>query len=94
MARTFVAWSRVRRPVPPAERAASLDLARSLARWLASGRPPASARAEVATRWATVVKDADTSVLVHHVETALVVVTPEVARAWPADDEQRADSKG
>jgi hypothetical protein len=48
----------------------------------------------VATRWATVVKDADTSVLVHHVETALVVLTPEVARAWPADDEQRADSKG
>jgi hypothetical protein len=41
-----------------------------------------------------VVKDPDTSALVHRVETALVVLTPEVARAWPAGDEQRADSKG
>jgi hypothetical protein len=41
-----------------------------------------------------VVQDAGTSVLVHRVETALVVLTPEVARAWPADDQQRAGSKG
>jgi hypothetical protein len=103
-----VPWHRHRRPwragsrpgpgcavlCSPRARAASLDLARSLARWLARRRPPASARAEVTTRRATVVKDADTSVLVHRVETALVVLTPEMARAWPADDQQRAGSKG
>jgi hypothetical protein len=60
--------------------AAALGLARSLARWLASRRPPASAGVEVTTGRVTVVKDAGTSVLVHRVETALVVRTQE----WPA----------
>jgi hypothetical protein len=78
----------------PRARAAALDLARSLAHWLADRRPPASARAEVTTRRVTVVKAAGTSVLVHRVETALVVLTPELARAWPADDQQRPGSKG
>jgi hypothetical protein len=78
----------------PRARAASLDLARSLAHWLADRRPPASARAEVTTRRVTVVKAAGTSILVHRVETALVVLTPELARAWPADDQQRPGSKG
>ena len=64
----------------PRARAAALGLARSLARWLAGRRPPASARAEVTTRRVTVGKDAGTSVLVHRVETALVVRT----RKWPA----------
>jgi hypothetical protein len=64
----------------PRARAAALGLARSLARWLASGRPPASAGVEVTTRQVTVVQHADTSVLVHRVETALVVRT----RQWPA----------
>jgi hypothetical protein len=77
----------------PRARAAALDLARSLAHWLADRRPPAPARAEVTTRRITVVKDAGTSVLVHRVETALVVLTPELARAWPADDRQRPGSK-
>jgi hypothetical protein len=78
----------------PRARAAALGLARSLARRLAGRRPPASARAEVTTRRVTVVKDADTSVLVHRVETALVVRTPGVARGWPADDEPRPGSTG
>jgi hypothetical protein len=78
----------------PRARAGALGLARSLARWLASRRPPASARAEVTTRQVTIVKGADTSVLVHRVETALVLRTPGVARAWPADDEQRPGSRG
>jgi hypothetical protein len=78
----------------PQTRAASLDLARSPARWLAGRRLPASARAEATTRRVTVVKDAYTSVLVHRVEAALVVLTPGVARAWPADDQQRPGSKG
>jgi hypothetical protein len=77
----------------PRARAAALGLARSLAHWLASRRPPASAVVEVTTRRVTVVQDADTSVLVHHVETALVV-HPGVARSWPTDDEQRPGSKG
>ena len=63
----------------PRARAAALSLARSLARRLASRRPPASAHAEVTTRRVTVVQDTDTSVLVHRVETALVVRTPGVA---------------
>jgi hypothetical protein len=75
-------------------RAAALSLARSLARWLAGRRPPASAGVEMTTRRVTVVKHADTSVLVHRVETALVVRTPGVARDWPADDEQLPGSKG
>jgi hypothetical protein len=75
-------------------RAAALSLTRSLARWLAGRRPPASAGVEVTTRQVTVVKHADTSVLVHRVETALVVRTPGVARGWPADDEQLPGSKG
>jgi hypothetical protein len=52
----------------PQARAAALGLARSLARWLASRRPPASAGVEVTTRRIAVVQDADTSVLVHRVE--------------------------
>jgi hypothetical protein len=63
----------------PRTRAAALSLARSLARRLASRRPPVSAGAEVTTRRVTVVQDADTSVLVHRVETALVVRTSGVA---------------
>jgi hypothetical protein len=78
----------------PRARAAALSLARSLARWLAGRRPPASARAEVTTRRVTVVQDADTGVVVHHVERALVVRSAGVARVWPADDEQRPVSKG
>jgi len=64
----------------PRARAAALGLARSLARWLASRCPPTSAGVEVTTGRVTVVKDAGTSVLVHRVETALVVRTQE----WPA----------
>jgi hypothetical protein len=71
----------------PRTRAASLDLARSLARWLAGRRPSASAGVDVTTRQLTVVQHADTSVLVHRVETVLVVPTPGVARGWPADHE-------
>jgi len=67
----------------PRARAVALGLARSLARWLARRRLPASAGVEVTTRRLTMMQDADTSVLVHRVETALVVRTPEVARAWP-----------
>jgi hypothetical protein len=78
----------------PRARAAALGLARSLAGWLAGRRPPAAAGVEVSTRRVTVVEDADTSVLVHRVETALVVRTPGVARGWPADDEQPPGSKG
>jgi hypothetical protein len=78
----------------PRARAAALDLARSLAGWLAGRRRDASACVEVTTGRVTVVKDAGTSVLVHRVETALVVRTAGVARGWPADDEQRAGSKG
>jgi hypothetical protein len=78
----------------PRARAAALGLARSLARWLAGRRRPASAGVEVTTRQVTVVKHADTSVLVHRVETALVVRTLGVARAWSAGDEQRPGSKG
>jgi hypothetical protein len=78
----------------PQARAASLDLARSPARWLAGRRLPASARAEATTRRVTVVKDAYTSVLVHRVEAALVVLTPGVARAWPGDDQQRPGQQG
>ena len=64
----------------PRARAAALGLARSLAGWLAARRLPASAGVEVTTRQVTVVKHADTSVLVHRVETALVVHTLGVAR--------------
>jgi hypothetical protein len=69
----------------PRARAAALDLLRSLADWLAARRPPASIRAQVTAGRVTVVKDADTSVLVHHLETALVVRTQE----WPAVGPQR-----
>jgi hypothetical protein len=78
----------------PRARAAALGLARSLARRLAGRRSPPSAPAVVTTGRVTVMKDADTSVLVHHAETALVVLTPGVARARPADHEQRPVSKG
>jgi len=61
----------------PRARAAALGLARSLAGWLAGVRPPASAGVEVTARQVTVVQDTDTRVLVHHVETALVVPHPE-----------------
>jgi hypothetical protein len=70
----------------PRARAAALDLARSLARWLAGRRPPASARAKVTTRRVTVVKDAGTSVLVHRIEMALVVQVDS-----PPDDAQRGN---
>jgi hypothetical protein len=62
----------------------------SLARWLASRRPPASAGVEVTTGRVTVVKDAGTSVLVHRVETALVVRTQE----WPQLARRRSASRG
>jgi hypothetical protein len=78
----------------PRARAAALDLARWLARWLAGRRPPASAGVQVATRQVTVVQHADASVLVHHVEAALVVRTPAVVRGWPADEKQLPGSKG
>jgi hypothetical protein len=78
----------------PWARAAALGLARSLAGWLAGRRPNAAAGVDVTTRRLTVVKDTDTGVLVHRVETALVVRTPGVARGWPADDEQPPGSKG
>jgi hypothetical protein len=64
----------------PRGRAAALGLARSLTGWLAGRRPPASAGVQVTTRQVTVVQHADTSVLVHRVEAALVVRT----RQWPA----------
>jgi hypothetical protein len=64
----------------PRARAAALGLARSLTRWLVDRRPPAPARAEATNRQATVVRGAGASVLVHRVETALVVRT----RQWPA----------
>jgi hypothetical protein len=67
----------------PRGRAAMLGLARSLVRRLADRRPPASARAEVATGRPTVVQDADTSVLVYRVETALVVFTRERPAVGP-----------
>jgi hypothetical protein len=60
----------------PRARAAALGLARSLAGWLAGRRPPASAGVEVTARRVTVVQDAGIRVLVHRVETALVVRTP------------------
>jgi hypothetical protein len=78
----------------PRARATALGLARSLARWLAGRRPPASAGVEVTTRQVTVVEHADTGVLVHRVEAALVVRTLGVARDWPADDQQLPGSKG
>jgi hypothetical protein len=89
-ARRMIALAAVARPVggvaglllvevlrSPRARAAALGLARSLAHWLAGRRPPALARAQVTARRVTVVKDADTGVLVHHVETALVLLTRE-----------------
>jgi hypothetical protein len=78
----------------PRGRAAALGLGRSLAGWLAGRRPPASAGVEVTTRQVTVVEHADTGVLVHRVEAALVVRTLGVARGWPADDQQPPGSKG
>jgi hypothetical protein len=59
----------------------------TIAGGLAGREAPASAGVEVTTRQVTVVQHADTSVLVHRVETALVVRTLGVARGWPADDE-------
>jgi hypothetical protein len=78
----------------PRGRAAALGLARSLAGWLAGRRPPAAAGVEMTTRRITLVKHADTGVLLHRVETALVVRTPGVARGWPSDDERLPRSKG
>jgi hypothetical protein len=78
----------------PRARAAALGLARSLARWLAGRRPPTSASVEMTTRQVTVARHAATSVLVHRVETRLVVRTLGAARGWPADDEQSPGSKG
>ena len=78
----------------PRGRAAALGLARSLAHWLAGRRRPTTTRAEVTTTRVMMVKDPETSVLVHRVETALVMLIPGVARAWPADDKQRPVSEG
>lgn len=78
----------------PRGRAAALSLGRSLAGWLAGRRSPASAGVEVTTRQVTVVEHDNTGVLVHRVETALVVRTLGVARGWPADDQQLPSSKG
>ena len=64
----------------PRARTAVFSLARSLAGWLAGRRPPASGGVEVTTRQVTVMKHAGTSVLVHRVETALVVRNPGVGR--------------
>jgi hypothetical protein len=61
----------------PRARAAALDVARSLTRWLANRRPAAPARAEVTNRQVTVVRGAGTSVVVHRAETALVMRTRE-----------------
>jgi hypothetical protein len=61
----------------PRARAAMLGLARSLARRLAGRHPSALTRVEVTTGLVTVMKDADISVLVHRVETALVVLAQE-----------------
>jgi hypothetical protein len=77
----------------PRARAAALGLARSLTRWLAGRRPPTSASVEVNTRQVMVARHADSSVLVHRVETTLVVRTLGAARGWPADDEQSPGSK-
>ncbi len=76
----------------PRARAAALGRVRSLAGWLAGRRQPAPAGVEVAARRVTVVQDAGTGVLVHRVETALVVRT-QGARVWPADDAHRPTSK-
>ena len=78
----------------PRARAAALGLARSLARSLASRRPPATTSVEVTTRRVTVLQEPDTSILVHRVETALVVRTLGLAPGLAAEDEQRLDSKG
>jgi hypothetical protein len=67
----------------PRARAAALGLARSLVGWLANRRAPVSAGVEVTTRQVTVVQHADTSVLVHRVETALVVRTPQGPAVGP-----------
>ena len=74
---------------PPA-RAAALGLARSLARWLASRRPPAWAGVEMSIWQVTVAQDADTGVLVHRVEMALVVRTVGGPAVGPTDRQPRA----
>jgi hypothetical protein len=61
----------------PRGRAAVLRLARSLTRRLASRRLSASAGVEVTAQQVTVVQEHASSVLVHRVETALIVRTPE-----------------
>jgi hypothetical protein len=68
----------------PGGRAAVLGLVRSLTRWLARRRLPASAGVEVTAGRVAVVGDADIGVLVHRVETALVVRAWE----WPAPGPQ------
>jgi hypothetical protein len=67
----------------PRARAAALGAARSLARWLASRRPPVRARAGVTTRQVTVVRGSGTGVLVHRVEAALVVRGRELPAPGP-----------
>ena len=68
----------------PRARVAAFGLARSLARQLAGRRPPSpSGRAQVTAGQVTVVQDADTGVLVHHVETALLVRTRERPAVGP-----------
>jgi hypothetical protein len=84
-------------PGSPRAWAAALGLARSLARWLAGRRPPASAGVEVTTRRVTVVRDADTSVLVHRVEMALVVRTlggPAVGPPTRSNARAARDNRG
>jgi hypothetical protein len=67
----------------PRARAGAGSLARSLTGWLAGRRPRASAGVQVTTRQVTVVQHADTSLLVHRVEAALVVRTPAVPAVGP-----------
>jgi hypothetical protein len=65
----------------PRARAVAFGLARSLTHWLAGRRPPQpSGRAQVTAGRVTVVQGTNTGLLVHYVETALVVR----AREWPA----------
>jgi hypothetical protein len=64
----------------PRARAVALSLARSLAGWLAGRRPLPQLAWGMTTRQVTVVEHADTGILVHRVEAALVVRTLE----WPA----------
>jgi hypothetical protein len=81
----------------PRVRAVALGLARSLAGWLAGRRSPAWAGVEVTTRRITVVQHADTGVLVHRVEMALVVRTlggPAVGPPTRSNARAARDNRG